>query len=308
VRARVSAASIALTLAGCLQFHAGPVPGAPAADTYLDLAPGLRIRYRDAGEGPAVVLIHGFASALDTWTHVVATLQPKHRVISLDLMGFGWSSRPDPHGGFADSSRFDYSPQGQARLVLQVLDARGVGRCDVVAHSWGASVALSMAQQAPERVRRLALYDAWTLPEQLPSFLRWAQASGVGEALFALWYDERPEDRLALAFHDPSAIGEPFVDDVMRALERPGTKAAALAATRGQSGLAAIANALPRVHQPVLLLWGRDDRVSWLADGERLARSLPDARLATYANCGHLPMIEAKAASTRDLVQFLETP
>jgi pimeloyl-ACP methyl ester carboxylesterase len=282
-------------LPGCLAFHTGAMPGEPEQATYAQVD-GTRVRYLDVGQGPAVVLIHGFASSLDVWAALVPELARKHRVLALDLKGFGWTDRPEG----------DYSPGAQAALVLGLMGQRGIDKADFVAHSWGASVALMAALQAPERVNSLALYDAWVYEEQLPTFFYWARSAPVGEALFAMYYGERPDEQIALGFYDRRFITEKLVEDVERALERPGTTAAALAAVRGQR-YAEVQTRYPQVRKPALLLWGREDRVTPLSIGERLLRDLPGAELKTYARCGHFPMIEAAAESNRDLLAFLES-
>jgi pimeloyl-ACP methyl ester carboxylesterase len=290
---RALALAALLWATGCLAFHRGPVPGAPEQATYAEVA-GAHVRYVDQGQGPAVVLVHGFASSLETWTAVLPALARHHRVIALDLKGFGWSDRPEG----------DYSPQAEAELVWALLDARGVDKVSVVAHSWGSSVALAMALAHPERVEKLALYDAWVYEEQLPAFFLWARTGGLGEALFSLWYDQRPDEKLALAFYDKRLLTQQLADDVERAMERPGTTAAALAAVRGQQ-FAAVQERYRTLHKPALLLWGREDVVTTLPMGERLAGDL-GARLVVYPRCGHFPMLEAAAASTEELERFLD--
>jgi pimeloyl-ACP methyl ester carboxylesterase len=287
-----------LAVAGCLSYHRGAMPGEPRDATYADVD-GVRVRYLDTGapgdERPTVVLLHGFASSLETWTLVAPALGAHgFRVLALDLKGFGWTDRPPG----------DYSPQAQAKLVLELMDQRGVQQAAVVGHSWGASVALAMALGAPDRVTRLALYDAWAFEDQLPTFFLWARASGIGEILFWVWYDERADERIALAFFDKRYVTEKLIEDVDRAMNRPGTKAAALAAVRGQR-YKAMQKHYPEVKQPTLLLWGREDIVTPPSYGERLSRLLPHVRMVVYPFCGHFPMIEAAAASTRDLVDFL---
>jgi len=285
----------ALALGGCSpSFHKGPMPGEPPKATFAEIE-GARVRYVDQGEGPPVVLLHGFASALETWVTVAPTLVKSHRVISLDLKGFGWTDRPEG----------DYSPAAQARLVFGLLDARGVDAAAVVAHSWGSSVALAMALQRPQRVRRIALYDAWVFEEQLPSFFLWSRSSGVGEALFSLFYKERPDEKMAHAFFDQRYVSQGLIDEVDRALDRPGTVAAALAAVRGQD-FSRMQTRYRTITQPTLLLWGREDEVTTLPFGERLSRELPGARLVVYPLCGHFPMIEAASASTAELATFLD--
>lgn len=276
-----------------MSFHQGALPGEPERARFAEVA-GARVRYIDVGEGPAVVLIHGFASSLDVWPAVVKALEKKHRVIALDLKGFGWSDRPDG----------DYSPAAQAQLVIALLDRLGVKQAAFVGHSWGSSVVLTLALRAPERVTRIALYDAWVYEAQLPTAFLFSRADGVGEAIFGLFYDQRPDDKIELAFYDPTLLSQELVDDVEEQLARPGTTAAALAAVRGQR-YEEIEKRYKEIEKPVLLLWGREDRVTTLEYGERLSNELPNAKLVVYPQCGHFPMIEAKNPSTRELVKFL---
>jgi pimeloyl-ACP methyl ester carboxylesterase len=284
-------------LAGCLSFHTGPMPNEPKNATFANIG-GTRVRFVDRGPetSPVVVLIHGFASSLDTWATVMPALEQRgFRVIALDLKGFGWTDRPEG----------DYSPQAQANLVFGLLDQRGVKHASFVAHSWGASVTLAAALGSPERVDRLALYDAWVYEEQLPTFFHWARQGGIGETMFALWYKERPDDKIAQAFYDPKLVTEKLVEEVEAALERPGTVAAALAAVRGQRYVD-MQRRYRTIKKPTILLWGREDAVTTLRFGERLSKELPEAKLVVYPQCGHFPMIEAASASTSDLVTFLE--
>jgi pimeloyl-ACP methyl ester carboxylesterase len=156
-------------------------------------------------------------------------------------------------------------------------------------------------------VSRLALYDAWVYESQLPSMFQMARAKGVGEALFALFYSERSDERITLGFYDSEVVTQQLVDEVDKAFERPGTKAAALATVRGMD-FKEVEKTYGTVKVPTLLLWGREDVVTPPSIGERLVRQLPKARMTVYPRCGHFPMIEAAAESTRDLIDFLEEP
>ncbi|MGH7283312.1 MAG: alpha/beta fold hydrolase [Polyangiaceae bacterium] len=280
--------------AGCMSFHQGPMPGEPKNAEFANVE-GVRVRYADTGgDKPAVVLIHGFASSLDAWATVVPELAKTHRVLALDLKGFGWTDRPEG----------DYSPDAEAQLVLALMSQRNIQSADLVAHSWGASVALAAAMRAPDRVRRLALYDAWVYEAQLPATFHWSRTDGVGEMLFGLYYKQRADEKMALAFYDQKYVTEELVDAVEDALDRPGTVAAALAAVRGQRFAGVEAN-YRNIQQKTLLLWGREDAVATLDFGERLVRDLPNAHLVVYPHCGHFPMIEARTESNRDLIAFL---
>jgi pimeloyl-ACP methyl ester carboxylesterase len=285
--------ALPLLVSGCLSFHEGAMPGEPRKATYAKVE-GARLRYLDVGQGPPVVLLHGFASSLETWDLLVPQLSKTHRVIALDLKGFGWSDRPEG----------DYSPAAQANHVLQLLDKLGVERAAFVGHSWGSSVTLALALNAPQRVSRIALYDAWVYEEQLPSTFLMSRASVVGEVLFSLFYDQRPDERLTLAFYNKDLLSEKLVEDVEKSLERPGTGAAQLAAVRGQHYTEMQAR-YRTINKQVLLLWGHDDAVTTLAMGERLSRDLPRARLVVYPRCGHFPMLEARNESNAELIRFL---
>lgn len=293
VAAIAVAAALAVGLAGCPSFHAGPLPGEPRDATFA-VVDGVRLHYRDVGEGPAVVLVHGFGASIELWRPTQDALARDHRVIAVDLKGFGWSARPAG----------DYGPAAQAALVWHLLDQLGVTDVAIVGHSWGSSVSLAMALDQPARVRRLALYAAYVFDEQLPSFFRWAQLGGLGEVLFAMYYREGAEDRIGLAYHDPRFITQARVERVLAELDRPGTTAAALAAVRGQR-FGAMSRRYREIAQPVLLLWGDEDLVTPLGYGERLSSVLPRATLRVYPACGHIPMVEAAVATTRDLAAFL---
>lgn len=291
---RASILAIALTLSGCISFHAGAMPGEPANATFMTID-GVRMRYVDQGEGSPVVLIHGFASSIENWTAVMpALVADGHRVIAMDLHGFGWTDRAPG----------DYSSESQARLVLALMDRLDIERADIVGHSYGGGVTLQIALLEPTRVDQIALYDAWVYNDQLPAFFHVARADGVGEAMFAAWYGERSEDRMALAFYDQRFVTMELIDAVEASLRRPGTYAAALAAVRGMH-YERIETRYGEITQPTLLLWGREDHVTTLDVGERLVRTLPGARLVVYPGCGHFPMIEHAAQSTGELVRFL---
>ena len=293
----ISALLLLLTLslsAGCLAFHQGPFDDEPTSATFLQVD-DTRVRYVDVGQGPAVVLIHGFAASLNTWDDLIPVLQQDFRVLAIDLRGFGFTDRPEGA---------DYSPLGQARLVFEVMNSLDIDQAHLVAHSWGSSVALQMALEDPARIQRLAIFDGWVYEEQLPTFFLWSRASGVGELLFRLFYKERPGDKIALAFYDQSHVTQDLVDETAKALDRPGALAAALEAVRGQR-YDEVERLYRTIQHPTLLLWGREDGVTRLSAGERLYRELPNAELIVFPGVGHFPMLEAPDASARHVLNFL---
>lgn len=296
--------SIALALAlgltpGCASFQsAGEALGAHLGpDARYIHTTGDRALYvesRGAGTDTPVLLVHGFASNHDVWDTLEPALSASRRTINVDLPGFGWSTRTDG----------DYSPSALASDLDRVLDESGLTTVDVVAHSWGSSVALAYALDHPDRVRRIVLIGAWVYDEQIVPFFRWARAPLIGEMLFSTFYAERPGDRFPAAFEDSSVVSQELVDMIERSFDRPGTSRAALAAARGQCFLQ-MERRYRTVQKPTLLVWGENDNVARLRFGERLARDLPNASLRVIPGVGHFPMIEAASSTRQAVTEFL---
>jgi len=119
-------------------------------------ARGLRFHYAEAGSGEDVVLcLHGWPQHWYEWRHLMPALAENHRVLALDLRGFGWSDAP------ADG----YEKENMADDVLAVLDELGIERVKLVGHDWGAWIGFLLALKAPERFERylsLNILPPWT--------------------------------------------------------------------------------------------------------------------------------------------------
>jgi len=294
-------AALALGTGACPAFHAQPLPDAPEDGRYLDLG-DTHVHYEDTPPAPGVrprgvvVLVHGFGATLREWSGLVPVLAAAGwRAIAVDLRGHGWTSRPDG----------DYSLDGQAQLVVDLLDRLGVDRFALVGHSWGSAVALTITDKVPDRVRRVALYNGMFFRDQEPVIFAWSRVPALGEIIYGVFYSERVDEKLAFTFYDPEAwLTEDLVEGAEALQDRPGAAAAALATIRALD-LEALEPVYPTIRQPVLLLWGREDQVTPLVWGERLSNLLPDARLRVFPRCGHLPMVEAARPATREVLEFL---
>ena len=280
------------TISGCAQHHHRLLREPPTQATFLQIE-GHRIRYIDEGKGSPVFLIHGFGSSLEVWDDVRKQLTSTHRVIAIDLLGFGHSDRP----------RVDYSPQAQARRVLGIMDRLGVKKAAVVAHSWGASIALMLTLEHPERVSRLAVYNAWVYSDQLPALFYWSRVKGLGEVLAWLFYAEDVEKRLEQSFFNQDLITFKMVEDAEYNMMRDHGVDVTLAVVRGQR-FETLETRYHTIKQPTFILWGREDHISLLSAGVRLSDDLPHAHLKVFERCGHFTMLEAPR-STHDLITFL---
>nr|MDQ3726273.1 alpha/beta hydrolase [Actinomycetota bacterium] len=134
-------------------------------------ARGIEFHYAEAGGGEDVVLcLHGWPQHWYEWRHLMPALADRHRVIALDLRGFGWSEAPE--GG--------YEKENLADDVLAVLDELGIERVKLVGHDWGGWIGFLLALREPQRIERflaLSILPPWTgLKEMAPHIWRlWYQ-------------------------------------------------------------------------------------------------------------------------------------
>lgn len=140
------------------------MPDVPGVDHRVVELPerGIRLHVAQAGasDGRPVLLLHGFPQHWYAWRHVMPLLAADHRVIAVDLRGFGWSDAP--RGG--------YTGAGLALDMVALLDALKLGRIDVIGHDWGAWVGFILALEAPERVSRFVAVNMthpWPEPFKL---------------------------------------------------------------------------------------------------------------------------------------------
>jgi len=263
---------------------------------------GRNVRYVRAGsgEGPAVVLVHGFASSLYTWKDVLPALAPGHDVIALDLPGFGGSDAP------ADLSFTEYVP-----VVMGLLDQLGVDKAVLVGNSMGGAVAIAAAADHPERVRGLVLIDASAYRMGDPSQRPWPIRVAGNPAISAV-LDQLPIRRLLVraalrqVFHDDELVTPDRLDEYAVPVQRPGVPAAvrSLLASRSIEP-DFVERRLPQVKAPTLILWGREDAWLPVADADRLATAWPRSRKVVLDSCGHMPQEERPADVIAALLAFL---
>jgi haloacetate dehalogenase len=135
---------------------------------WIDTEAG-RIFARSKGSGPPLVLLHGFPQTQAMWHRIAPALAETHRVVCMDLRGYGWSAVPRSH-----AAHETYSKRAMGQDVIAVMEALGHVRFAVVGHDRGARVGYRLALDHPGRVERLSLLDI------LPTFHVWAQMrSGV---------------------------------------------------------------------------------------------------------------------------------
>jgi pimeloyl-ACP methyl ester carboxylesterase len=257
------------------------------------------VHVEQAGAGEPVVLLHGFGGSTYSWRKVMPALARAHRVVAIDLNGFGYTQRPRAAAA--------YTREGQVDLVLGVMDALGIDRAHVFGHSYGGGLSLFLASRHPERLRTLVLVDssAPTYPEDRRSrvasfrplanlFLRSVtlQPSAVRRALRASYYDDSlitPE--LVEAYLDRLLVQG--ADDAFYGLTAP----------RAAPGPPV---ELDAIRVPTLAVWGAEDELVSRASGQRAAARIPGSEFVVIEKCGHIPMEEKPEEFLQAVLPFLE--
>ncbi|MFV9505216.1 MAG: alpha/beta fold hydrolase [Oscillochloridaceae bacterium umkhey_bin13] len=264
---------------------------------------GYKLHMLEAGQGPVVLLLHGFAGSAEDWRRSLSALAARgYRAIALDLLGFGRSAKP------ADAP---YGLELMTTLLVGLLDQLELAQVHLIAHSMGGKYALALAVNHPHRVSRLVLTAT-------DGFVAASPMVGLGgNPVFGasiLWIAARPaitRAMLGASFADPVRYVTPDVITRGReALLGPENRRALVALSRryaasdlGQTGLRA---RLGELRLPILLIWGAEDRV-FPADpvARTAAASLPHAHLLIIPNCGHFPQIEAERQWVGVVLGFL---
>jgi pimeloyl-ACP methyl ester carboxylesterase len=265
---------------------------------------GRAVSYVEAGSGPVLLLIHGMAGTYENWQAVIEPLAERHTVLAPDLPGHGSSA---PGGG-------DYSLGALAAGLRDLLVALGHDRATLVGHSLGGGVAMQFAYQFPEITERLVLVSSGGLGPEVSPVLRAAALPGA-DLFIAATAGPGAIAGSALA-RGLAAVGlRPNADvaEVARgyaSLSDPGRRAAFLATLRAVVGtdgqrVAAGDRLYLAEGVPVLIVWGRGDRIIPVHHGEHAHLAIPGSRLEVFDGSGHLPQLDAPGRFVAVLERFL---
>jgi pimeloyl-ACP methyl ester carboxylesterase len=239
-----------------------------------------RWRVVEAGQGPLIVLVHGFTGSKENWLPVMRALAKHHRVVAPDLPGWGDSERkPDA----------DYGPLAQAARLQAFLATLGAKPVLLLGHSMGGQVVGLLAARTPGVAERIGLMSAAGVRFADNDF---GKAVLAGENPFEVTTTAQLHRYLGIVFTDPPWVPWP----ASQALVRRRRADAAFEQRvldgigRGPESLL-LQDELSRIDVPVLLLWCRDDRVIDVSAAEIFHQGLRDSRTVLLAGCGHMPMM-----------------
>jgi pimeloyl-ACP methyl ester carboxylesterase len=267
---------------------------------------GHKVRFNIAGQGPAVVLIHGVAGRAAQWDQTMVQLAEKHTVIAPDLLGHGESAKP----------RGDYSLGAFASGVRDLLIGLDIEGATVVGHSLGGGIAMQFAYQFPERCQRLVLCSSGGLGQDVHPVLRAATLPG-SELVLPLIAHEK---LLQIAAIVPRALGKiglrtgPDIAEMAHgyaSLSNAEGRAAFLHTVRavidptGQR-----INATDRIYlaskMPTLIVWGCRDRIIPVDHARPAHEGMPGSWLELFEDSGHFPHLDDPLRFARTLGHFFD--
>ncbi|MEN8705508.1 MAG: alpha/beta fold hydrolase [Nocardioides marinisabuli] len=250
---------------------------------------GHRRAFVKAGEGPALLLLHGLGCDHTTWSSVIDGLARRYTVIAPDLLGHGLSDKP----------RADYSVGGYANGVRDLLTVLGIDKVTVVGHSFGGGVAMQFAYQFPERTERMILVASGGLGPEVTPGIRAITTPGFHQVMGVLTLPGVRHVGAAglrgLAAL-PTAVTRDLAEvaDIYDSFKDPRARAAirhvvrAVVDWKGQIVTMADRAYLTEA-MPMCVVWGRDDHVIPVRHANRAAALAPGARIEVIPHSGHFP-------------------
>ncbi|HEX9164034.1 MAG TPA: alpha/beta fold hydrolase [Thermoanaerobaculia bacterium] len=244
-----------------------------------------RVEYLEGGRGAPLILIHGVASKAEDATLLMPALTRDHHVFAPDLLGYGGSDKPD----------VDYSIALQTDVVRGFMDSLRLRQADLLGVSMGGWIALKLAAEHPERVRRLVLVSSAGFA--FPTTLR--------ETSFSPANPDELRRILLMQTDRASQLPDFVARDFLRvSREHAWIVRRSMHAMLTQRDI--IEGKLQNVRMPVMIVWGTADRVVPFGIAARMQREIPQARVVPLAGCGHLAILECRDRALPAITRFLQ--
>jgi 2-hydroxy-6-oxonona-2,4-dienedioate hydrolase len=250
---------------------------------------GQSIHYYEAGQGPAVILLHGLGANAGMWVANIGPLSARYHVIALDQIGFGHSDKP----------LIDYRIATFVDFLYGFMRTQKIAKATLAGNSLGGWIALDFALQHPEMVEKLVLVDAAGISfESAPPTVNLNPASidDTKKVLGVVFYNQAMVTDLAAAAVFARHLKDNDGYTIRRILDGF-TTTNQLEDTK-----------LSSVHVPTLVVWGANDALLPLSMGERLHAGIGGSKLIAIKECGHVPELEKPEEFDRALLDFLGQP
>ncbi|MCF7826811.1 MAG: alpha/beta hydrolase [Candidatus Marinimicrobia bacterium] len=266
----------------------------------------IELAYIDQGEGPqTILLIHGLGSYARAWTKNIEVLAKNHRVIAVDLPGYGHSSK-----GY-----YEYSMSFNADVLRHLINELSLGSVIVAGHSMGGQIAMTLALESPELVEKLILISpagferfdegesAWMKDAMTPELVRDTPIRAIAQNVSINFYNfpqdaawmitDRIQLRGATDFYNYCFAVSKNVEGMLRGI---------------------VWDKLDQIQQPTLVLFGANDALipnrflhpGWTKDIAEIAKQIPTCQLVVIPKCGHFVQLDAAQRCNQEMLDFLK--
>lgn len=253
------------------------------AEDFVDID-GQSVYVQDEGSGPAMVLLHGFASTAYSFRELIGPLSADYRLLAVDLNGFGLTQRPVRSKA--------YRIESQADLIVEVLKRKGIDEVVMVGHSYGSAVSAVLAARHPDLVKKVILISP---PSEFAEKPPWYVRNGIGirAAYFMiralLSNPEKFRELSGKAVYVDGVLTEEVSEIYRRSMLIDGLKKACFGYAKAFGGNGASSIRYEAVTKPVLIIVGKEDAVVSPASCEAVAEKVSDSSLVVLPECGHCP-------------------
>jgi pimeloyl-ACP methyl ester carboxylesterase len=266
-------------------------------------SPSIKLHQEEFGKGDPILCLHGLGGNIFTWRNFSQPFSSNHKLILVDLRGFGASPRPiDRH----------YSLEEHADQIYGIILRDKLTNLTLIGNSLGGAVALLVASRLCEeesnRLSKLVLIAAGAYKEYLPRYLK-LMRTALGPPMMYL-APSRLATRFVLraAYYDPKKLTNEQTTAYSEPMASRGGRHALLQTAkqcippRSDEMIAKLSS----ITVPTLLLWGREDAVIPLKVGQLLEQAIPNSKLEVIDNCGHIPQEEKPDETIERICKFLE--
>lgn len=278
-----------------LLFNFNPAAAQATASATVEkdaIVYGVKIHYIEAGSsGPVVILLHGLGGNGANWAFNIAALAQKYRVIVPDQIGFGRSDKP----------LINYHVATYVDFLDGLCQQLKIERASLVGNSMGGWIAAAYTLAHPEKVERLVLVDAAgfappaNFDMRLLSKLNPSTRDDMKQLASLIFYNKQ-------LFTSDAAIDQ-LLTSRIAAGDGYTIQSLNESIARREDMLD---NRLAAIKQPTLIIWGRDDGLTPLAEyGDRFKREINGSQLLVFEQCGHAPMVEKATDFNAALLKFL---
>lgn len=245
------------------------------------------LSFTKQGHGAAVLIVHGIGGHKEDWAATAAALSSRHTVYTVDMLGFGASSK----------SAESITVASQSDALIALLDAESITSVDLIGNSVGGWVAAILAARRPDRVRRLVLVD--------PAGFK-AMFEGPSPVNF---YPQTVADMQNLLAHVRFGEEAHSVTAAQRALDALNVSGDAIAGERVFKGLFVserLEELLPKITCPSLVVWGADDKLFPAALADMVAGGIRGAQKMLIPQASHFPQLDNPSAFNKTVSDFLQ--